>query len=178
VVIWRLRIHEKVRCVVISKPKHCAFQSKETMRNFAQCVADVNDGQTADGRVMKNFTFARILIVDDFIGWRARIREILAPHPEWKIISEASNGQEAVQQASELQPDIVVLDIALPGLNGIQAAKMIRHKSPKSRIIFFTQDNDDDIAKAALGVGQAIYLSKAKGGSWLCHAVAASLRDI
>jgi DNA-binding NarL/FixJ family response regulator len=153
------------------------FSEQETMRNFAECVANVNDGETADGRVMTTFTFARILIVDDFPGWRARIREILATHPEWKIISEASDGQEAVQQASELQPDIVLLDIALPRLNGIEAAKMIRRQSPKSRIIFFTQDNDDDITKAALGVGQAIYLSKTKGGSWLCNAIAACLRE-
>jgi DNA-binding NarL/FixJ family response regulator len=124
------------------------------------------------------FIFARILIVDDFPDWRARIRQILAAHPEWKIISEASDGQEAVQEASELQPDIVVLDITLPRLNGIEAAKMIRQKSPKSRIVFLTHDNDSDVMKAALGVGQTAYVPKAKAASRLCQAVAASLREI
>jgi DNA-binding NarL/FixJ family response regulator len=124
------------------------------------------------------FIFARILIVDDFPDWRARIRQILAAHPEWKIISEASDGQEAVQEASELQPDIVVLDITLPRLNGIEAAKMIRQKSPKSRIVFLTHDNDSDVMKAALGVGQTTYVPKAKAASRLCQAVAASLREI
>jgi DNA-binding NarL/FixJ family response regulator len=127
---------------------------------------------------MTHFIFARILIVDDFPDWRSRIRQILAAHPEWKIISEASDGQEAVQEASELQPDIVVLDITLPGLNGIEAAKMIRQKSPKSRIVFLTHDNDSDIMKAALGVGQTTYVPKAKAATRLCQAVAASLREI
>ncbi len=127
---------------------------------------------------MTPFIFARILIVDDFPDWRARIRQILAAHPEWKIISEASDGQEAVQEASELQPDIVVLDITLPRLNGIEAAKMIRKKSPKSRIVFLTHDNDSDVMKAALGVGQTTYVPKAKAASRLCQAVAASLREI
>ena len=140
---------------------------------FVEPMADMNDGKTA-----VSLTFARILIVDDFPSWRARVREILAAHPEWKIISEASDGQVAVQEASELQPDIVVLDIALPGLNGIEAAKMIRQKSPKSRIVFLTQNNDSDIMKAALSVGQTIYVPKAKAAARLCEAVAASLQRI
>src|SRR5215469_9030451 len=124
---------------------------------------------------MKHFTFASILIVDDFPGWRARVREILAAHPEWKIISEASDGQQAVQEATELQPDIVVLDIALPRLNGIETAKMIRQKSPRSRIVFLAQDHDSEIVKAALRVGQTIYVPKSTAASRLCDAVAASL---
>lgn len=126
---------------------------------------------------MTHFAFARILIVDDFPAWRARVRKILAAHPEWKVISEASDGQEAVQEASELQPDIVVLDIALPRLNGIEAAKMIRQKSPKSRIIFLALEDDSDIMKAALDVGQTTYVTKAEAATRLCEAVAASLRE-
>jgi DNA-binding NarL/FixJ family response regulator len=99
----------------------------------------------------------------------------LAGHPEWKIISEASDGREAVQEATELQPDLVVLDIALPRLNGIEAAKMIRQKSPNSRIVFMTQDNDGELMRAALGVGQTTYVPKAKAATRLCDAVAASL---
>ena len=129
------------------------------------------------GRVMTDLAFARVLVVDDSPGWRARVREILGEHPEWKIISEACDGQEAVQEASELQPDIIVLDIALPRLNGIAAAKIIRQKSPKSRIVFLTMDSDRDIMKAALDVGQAAYVPKANAASRLCEAVAAFLRE-
>jgi DNA-binding NarL/FixJ family response regulator len=127
---------------------------------------------------MTHSGFASILIVDDFPGWRARVREILAAHPEWKIVSEASDGRQAVQEASELQPDIVVLDIGLPRLNGIETAKMIRQKSPKSRIVFLAQDDDSEIKKAALGVGQTTYISKATAATRLCDAVAASLGEI
>jgi DNA-binding NarL/FixJ family response regulator len=123
-------------------------------------------------------SFATILLVDDFPSWRAQVREILAAHPEWKVVSEACDGRKAVQEASELQPDIVVLDIALPFLNGIEAAKMIRRKSPKSRIVFLTQEHDGDIMKAALGVGQTTYVPKAKAATRLCAAVAASLGQI
>lgn len=129
-------------------------------------------------RVMTHLTFASILIVDDFPGWRARVREILAAHPEWKIISEASDGQQAVQQAKELQPDIVVLDVAMPCLNGIEAAKMIRQQSPNSRIVFLTHDDDHAIMRTALDVGQTTYVPKARANVLLCDAVAASLREI
>lgn len=124
---------------------------------------------------MTHFTFASILIVDDFPGWRVRVREILASHPEWKIISEASDGQQAVQEASELQPDIVVLDITMPRLNGIETAKMIRQKSPKSKIVFLAQEDDNEIMKAALGVGQTIFVPKSTAATRLCDAVASSL---
>lgn len=95
---------------------------------------------------MTHFTLATVLIVDDFPGWRARVREILASHPVWDV-SEVSDGQEAVQQASELQPDLVVLDISPSLLNGLDAAEMIRQKSPKSRIVFLAQDNDGDLRR-------------------------------
>jgi len=127
---------------------------------------------------MTQSSFASILIVDDFPGWRAQVRALLAAHPEWKIISEVCDGREAVREASELQPDIVVLDIALPFLNGIEAAKMIRQRSPKSKIVFLTEDNDSDLMKAALGIGQTTYVQKAKAATRLCAAVAASLGEI
>jgi two-component system, NarL family, response regulator LiaR len=127
---------------------------------------------------MTRFTFANVLIVDDFPRWRARVREILAAHPEWTIISEASDGPEAVQEASDLQPTIVVMDVFLPRLNGIETAKIIRQKSPKSRIVFLTQDNDSEIVNAALGVGQTTFVLKAEAATRLCDAVAASLSTI
>ena len=68
--------------------------------------------------------FIRILLVDDFALWRAQVREMLAAHLEWRIVSETSTGQEAIQKATELQPEIVILEVALPDLNGIEAAKV------------------------------------------------------
>ena len=77
---------------------------------------------------MTHFTFATILIVDNFPGWQPRVPEILVADPECKIISEVSDGREAVQEATELEPYLVGL--ALPLLNGIEAARMIRQQSP------------------------------------------------
>jgi two-component system, NarL family, nitrate/nitrite response regulator NarL len=135
-------------------------------------------GESELAPTMTHFPVARILIVDDFPSWREQVREILAAHPEWEIVSEASDGQEAVQQARELQPDVVVLDIGLPRFNGIEAAKMIRQESPNSRIVFLTLQNDPDIMRPALRVGQTTYVPKAKANTLLCDALAASLRGI
>jgi DNA-binding NarL/FixJ family response regulator len=126
------------------------------------------DGLTVNG--------ANILIVDDFPGWRDQVRAILRPHPEWKVVDEACDGLEGVHKAIQLQPDVVVLDIGLPGVNGIEAARRIRRRCPKARIVFLSQDGDSDIMHAALRVGWA-YVLKAKAAVDLCDAIAISLRE-
>jgi DNA-binding NarL/FixJ family response regulator len=124
----------------------------------------------------KGFTTATILIVDDFAPWRAEVRHILADRPEWQIVGEACDGPEAVQKATEFQPDIIVLDITMPGLNGIEAARLIRQKSPKSAIVFLTQNNDQDVRDAALAVGSAEYVLKVDASRDLRPAIDACLR--
>jgi DNA-binding NarL/FixJ family response regulator len=79
---------------------------------------------------------ATILIADDFANWRARVRRILSGRPEWQIVGEGCDGVEAVLKAAELRPDIVLLDIGMPALNGIQAAEKIRQTTPGSKIVF------------------------------------------
>ena len=83
----------------------------------------------------------RILVADDFVAWRALVRSLLQARPEWRVIGEACDGLQAVQMTEELCPDVVVLDIGMPVLNGIEAAKCIRQQSPTSRIIFATQND-------------------------------------
>ena len=117
----------------------------------------------------------RILVVDDFAEWRGRVRSMLQAQPEWQVIGEACDGLEAVQRTQELHPDIVVLDIGMPNLGGIEAAKRIRRDSPSSRIIFVTQENDADIRSAALATGAEAYLVKANAASELLPAIDAAL---
>jgi two-component system nitrate/nitrite response regulator NarL len=124
-----------------------------------------------------NRRVARILVADDFAEWRARARLILQARPEWQVISEACDGLQAVQRTSELHPDIVLLDLRMPILNGIEAAQRILQACPTSAVIFVTQDNDEDIRAAALAIGAAGYLLKANAMRHLVPAIEAALRD-
>lgn len=120
---------------------------------------------------------ATVLLVEDYDGWRYQERKLLRAHPEWKIISEACDGAEGVRKAAELQPDIILLDIGLPKLNGIEAARRIRQVSPHAHIVFVTQDGDEDIRDAALSIEGTRYVLKADAARELVDAIAAALAD-
>jgi DNA-binding NarL/FixJ family response regulator len=118
----------------------------------------------------------RILLVDDFEGWLRQVRLLLQPRPEWQVIAEASDGSEAVQKAEELKPDLILLDISLPKLDGIEAARQIRKLSPNSRIVFLSQNKDPGVVRAALGTGALGYVRKTDAGRELLPAMDAVLR--
>jgi CheY-like chemotaxis protein len=101
---------------------------------------------------------------------------VLEARPEWQVISEASDGLEAVQKAQELKPEIILLDIGLPKLNGIEAARQIRRYSPNSKIVFLSQQNDLDIVRVALSTGALGYVCKTAAHSELLPAMDAALR--
>jgi DNA-binding NarL/FixJ family response regulator len=113
----------------------------------------------------------RIILVDDFKPWRRFVAALLGENPDWQIVSEASDGLEAVQKAEELQPDLILLDISLPKLNGIEAAESIRKIAPDSKILFVSENRDSDIATAALSAGGQGYLVKSDGATELLVAV-------
>jgi len=114
--------------------------------------------------------------VDDFEGWRHQVRLLFQARPQWQIIAEVSDGSEAVQKAADLKPDLIVLDIGLPKLNGIEAARQIRQFSPNSRIVFLSQNNDLDIVRVGLSTGALGYVHKTDAQSELLPAVDAVLR--
>ena len=118
----------------------------------------------------------RILIVDDYKDWRSFVRLLLLVRPEWQIVCEVSDGSEAVQKAEELRPDLIVLDIGLPKLDGIEAARRIRQVSPNSKIVFLTMDNSPDVAQTALSAGAQGYVHKARAQSDLLPAIDTVLR--
>jgi len=92
-----------------------------------------------------------------------------------QIIAEVSDGVEAVQEAVKLQPDLILLDIGLPSLNGIEAARQIRKLAPESKIIFLTQESSADVVQEALNLGARGYVVKMKAASELLTTVEAVL---
>ena len=115
----------------------------------------------------------RVLLVDDYEPFRRFVRSTLERSPSLQIIGEASDGLEAVQKAEQLQPDLVVLDIGLPTLNGIEAARRIRKLCPASIILFVSQESSADVVQEALSTGASGYVTKAHAGSELVAAVQA-----
>jgi DNA-binding NarL/FixJ family response regulator len=117
----------------------------------------------------------RVLVVDDFEPFRRFICKTLATRPNLKVVCEVSDGLEAVQKAEELQPDLIFLDIGLPTLDGIAAARQIRTLAPESKIIFVSQESSPEVVHEALNLGARGYVVKTRAGSDLLAAVDAVL---
>jgi DNA-binding NarL/FixJ family response regulator len=117
----------------------------------------------------------RVLVVEDSEEFRKFICSTLQERPELQLVGEVSDGLQAVRTAEELQPDLIVLDIGLPSLNGIEAARRIRKLSPKSKILFVSQESSADVVQEALALGALGYVVKAHAGSELLAAVEAVL---
>jgi DNA-binding NarL/FixJ family response regulator len=121
-------------------------------------------------------SIVRVLLVEDFEPFRRLVCSILGKRLELQIIGEASDGMEAVRKAQELQPDLILLDVALPTLNGIEVARRIRKLSPKSKIIFVSQESSADVVQEAFRLGALGYVAKTEAASKLLTAVSAVLR--
>lgn len=117
-------------------------------------------------------SFIRILLVEDFKPYRSQIIAVLSKNPDLKVVSEAGDGAEAVAQAHNLKPDIILMDIGLPTLNGLDAARQIRGLAPSARIIFLTQQIDVDFVREAFTLGACGYVHKQDAARELLVAVA------
>ena len=113
----------------------------------------------------------QILLVDDCKEWRQTLCSILEAIPYYQVIGEAGDALEGIEKAAQLHPDIVLLDIGMPILNGIEAAPRIRRASPKSKVIFVTQESNRDVRAAALAAGGEEYLLKSRVASELIPAI-------
>lgn len=113
----------------------------------------------------------RLLIVDDHEIFRRGLRALLEPSSEWQICGEAVDGVDAVEQCKSLQPDIVVLDVSMPRLNGLEAARLIRREKPDSQIVIITQHDSPQIRSAALEAGAQAFVTKSAVGSELITAL-------
>lgn len=127
-----------------------------------------------DGRGMSGSV--RVLIVEDHEPFRRFVCSMLEKRTELQVIGEALDGLEAVRKAEELQPDLILLDVGLPTLNGIEAARRIRKLSSESKILFVSQESSADVVQEALRAGARGYVVKTDAGSELVEAVSTVLR--
>jgi DNA-binding NarL/FixJ family response regulator len=114
--------------------------------------------------------------VDDFEPFRRLVCSLLEQDPQFHVAREVGDGLEAVQYAERLQPNLILLDIGLPNMNGIEAARRIRTLAPESKILFLSQTSDADVVQDALSLGAQGYVLKSQVGSELRAAVEAVLR--
>ena len=115
-------------------------------------------------------------MVDDFEAWRRFVCSTLQKSSALQVVGESSDGLDAVRKAKELQPDLIVLDLGLPTLNGIEAARQICKATPGSKILFVTQESSPDVVQAALNSGAQGYVLKARAFIDLLPAVEAVLK--
>jgi len=112
----------------------------------------------------------RVLVVDDVEDWRRFVSSMLRVE-SFEIVGEASDGLTAVQLAEQMQPTVVLLDIGLPGLDGIKAGAGIRRVAPEAKIVFVSQQFDPDIVRAALQLGAWGYVLKSDAVRELLKAI-------
>jgi DNA-binding NarL/FixJ family response regulator len=118
----------------------------------------------------------RILVVDDYQPWRRFVCVTLDGNPELQVVGEVSDGLEAVEKAQELRPDLILLDIGLPTLNGIEAARRILRLSPQTKVLFVSENHSVDIAIEALRAGGRGYVIKSNAAGELVPAINAVLQ--
>lgn len=113
----------------------------------------------------------RILLADDHIVVRQGLRALLTTEADIEIVGEANNGRQAVQQVRELHPDVVVMDIAMPVLNGLEATRQILRTAPSTKVLILSSYSDDDFVQQLTDAGVAGYLVKQTAGNELTKAI-------
>ena len=113
----------------------------------------------------------KILVVDDHAIMRDGIRALLGLHDDIEIVGEASEGKEAIEKAGELAPDVIIMDIAMPGMDGLEATRRIKKQSPKAKVLVLTQHDNREYILSAIKAGTAGYVPKKALGSELVSAI-------
>ena len=115
----------------------------------------------------------RVLIVDDSELWRRKLRSTIEANGRWLLVAEAADGASAVEQARALRPDLTLLDVTLPSLNGVEAAQRILAENPASRILFLSDHHSHQIVDAAIATGARGYVVKVDAARELLTAMEA-----
>jgi DNA-binding NarL/FixJ family response regulator len=115
----------------------------------------------------------RILLADDHEIIREGLRSVLETRKDWEIVGEATNGREAVKKVSELKPDVVVMDISMPELNGLEAVRQIVKTVPRTEVLVLTMHDSEDLVRGVLDAGARGYLLKSDASRQLISAIEA-----
>jgi two-component system, NarL family, sensor kinase len=134
-------------------------------------VAPANGNSNGDGKTNSSDLRRRILIADDHEVMRRGVRGLLESHDEWAVCGEAFEGREAVAKTRELRPDLIIMDINMPGLTGIDAAQQIRKENPTTKILFFSVHESAQTVREVLNAGAQGYVAKSRAGHDLVDAV-------
>jgi DNA-binding NarL/FixJ family response regulator len=124
----------------------------------------------AVGDFMKPSTI-RVLVVDDFEPWRRFVSVMLRTKPGLRIVGEASDGSEAFQKAVELEPDLILMDIGLPTVNGLDTVRRIRDFVPEAKIILLSDESSFDVVQQAMDLGASAYVLKTSAAAELLTTV-------
>ncbi len=111
-----------------------------------------------------------ILLVDDEKMVRSALQRLLSTPSEWNVVGEATDGRDAVSKARDLKPDVVIMDVTMPEMNGLQATPEIKRESPSTEVLIFTQHDSKQIVLEAQKAGASGYLLKSQA-HWLAAAV-------
>jgi DNA-binding NarL/FixJ family response regulator len=119
----------------------------------------------------------RVLIVDDHAFIRRGVQTILHPYPEWEFCGEAESGKEAIRLADELKPEIIIMDVSMPGLNGIEATRAIRKSQPQVKVVLLTLHESAELLRSAFRAGARGYLLKTDAEQELVKALSVVAGD-
>lgn len=119
----------------------------------------------------------RVLIVDDHAFIRRGVQSILQTFPEWEMCGEASTGTDAIRLAGELKPDVILMDVTMPGMNGIDATRIIRRTHPYIKVVLLTLHESSEILRNGFRAGASGYLLKADAEQEMMRALRVVIRD-
>lgn len=117
------------------------------------------------------FNLPKVLIVDDHASLRRGLRALLETYPGWECCAEAADGEEAIRAAADVKPDVIIMDVSMPGIGGLEATKVIHEAFPTIRILLLTLHKSNELLRAGLAAGAVGYVLKVDGEDELIRAL-------